>query len=131
MIYDVYKSLDKVSSLFGLKGSYIQYAAFAVGGCAIVGFLVAQALNGLVGVLVFIGAAAVSYFTILGIQAKYSERERTKWFCSHRLPNFIVVPPVRMRRFVKLHFGVKGSPRMGKTYDLTRSILKTDKNKSL
>lgn len=118
MIYDVYKSLDKASSLFGLKGSYIQYAALAVGACAVVGFLVAQVLNGLIGVLVFIALAAVSYFTVLGIQAKYSERERTKWFCSHRLPNFIVVPPKRMYKMVKLHFSVKGNMKMGKTYDV-------------
>lgn len=122
MIYDTYNSLDKVSSLFGIKGSYIQYAAIAVGASAAVGFLVAQVTNGLIGVLVFIALAAVSYFTVLGIQAKFSERERTKWFCSHRLPNFIVVPPKRFRKYVKLHFGIKGDPKMkmGKVYDLSK-----------
>lgn len=104
MRYTVYKSLDKPSSLFGLKGSYFFYAA----GGALVGAVLALTIgaitNGLIGMLLFIVLLVIDYAVIMGIQTKYSERERTKWFCSHKLPSFITVPPRRLSSHMKVNF---------------------------
>lgn len=104
MRYTVYKSLDKPSSLFGLKGSYFFYAAGGAVAGAMLALIVGAITNGLIGMLLFIALLAVDYAVIMGIQTKYSERERTKWFCSHKLPDFISVPPKRLSSHMKVNF---------------------------
>lgn len=104
MRYKVYKSLDKPSSLFGLRGSYLRYAIIGIVVAAMVCFIVAGVTNGLVGILLFIVLVAVVYFLVLRIQSKFSERERTKWFCAHELPDYIIVPPKRLSNYVTARF---------------------------
>ena len=104
MRYTVYKSLDKPSSLFGLRGSYLRYAIIGIVIAAMVAFIIGSATNGLVGMLLFIILVAVVYFLVLRIQARFSERERTKWFCAHVLPDYIIVPPKRLSSYVTARF---------------------------
>ena len=104
MKYTVYKSLDKPSSLFGLKGSYFMYALAGAGAGAVIAVLFGALTNGLLGMLLFIGLLAADYAIVMGIQTKYSERERTKWFCSHKLPDFICLPPKRISYHMKANF---------------------------
>lgn len=107
MLYKVYKSLDKTNSLFGIKGSYQRYALFGVAGGVILGLVVGMAAGGLLGTLTAIGAGVGVYVAILSIQSKFSERERTKWFCSHKLPDCITVPPRPLRRYCKIRSSSK------------------------
>lgn len=107
MKYIVYKSLDKSSSLLGLKGSYLYYTIGGLVVAAMIGVIVSRPTNGLVGMIVFIVLMVLVYLAVLRIQAKFSERERTKWFCSHRLPSFIFLPPKRMSSYAIARFSEK------------------------
>ena len=104
MRYVVWKSLDKPSSLFGIKGSYVYLALAAIGVDVGVSVLVGMLTNSLVGTIVFIVLGAAVYFGTLAIQSSFSERERTKWFCAHRLPDFIDVSPRPMREYCVVEF---------------------------
>ena len=106
MLYKVYRSLDKTNSLFGIKGTYQRYAIFGIAGGVILALVVGSMTNGLFGTLTAIGVGAGVYVAILSIQSKFSERERTKWFCSHKLPDCIYVPPRPLRRYCRIR-GVK------------------------
>ena len=101
MLYKVYRSLDKTNSLFGIKGSYQKYALIGIVAAILLGFVLGMMTNGLIGTLVALGGGAAVYVAILSVQSRFSERERTKWFCSHRLPDCITVPPRPLRRYLR------------------------------
>ena len=101
MEYRVYKSLDKTNSLFGIKGSYQGYAIGGIVVAALLGVVVGVVTNGLVGTIAALAAIVAMYAAILSIQSRFSERERTRWFCSHRLPDYIVVPPRPIRKYCR------------------------------
>ena len=103
----IYKSLDKSSSLFGIKGSYLYYAIVGAGADVLLSLVVGSLTNGLVGMIVFILLLVAVYVAVLRVQAKFSERERARWFCSHRLPDYIKVPPKRLSSCVMATFESK------------------------
>ena len=94
MRYVVYKALDNPPSFVGLKGSYIKYAGIGMGGAGVIGMMIGSITNGLVGVIAFVALAAGVYLSVLAFQAKFSERERTKWLTSRKLQDVIVFEPV-------------------------------------
>lgn len=102
MRYAVYKSLDKTNSLFGIKGTYQRYAIYGLGASVVLGFVIGSTINSLIGTILGIAGVGVTYAVVLSIQSKFSERERTRWFCSRRLPDYITVPPRRLRRFCQI-----------------------------
>lgn len=101
MRYAVYKALDKKNSLFGIRGSYQRYALYGLGAAIFVGLLVGTMINSLIGTILAIALGAGVYAGVLAVQSKYSEKERTKWFCSKKLPGYVIVPPKRLSRYVK------------------------------
>lgn len=108
MQYRVYKSLDKTNSLFGIKGSYQKYAIAGIPVGGLVGVLVGSFLGSLVGTIVALAVIVGVYVAILSIQSRFSERERVRWFCSHRLPDYIVVPPHILRKYCSFIVKEKG-----------------------
>lgn len=104
MRYVVFKSLDKSSSLFGIQGSYLYWVLAALGVDLAISFVIGSLTNSFVGFVLFVGLGAVIYFATLMVQTKLSERERTKWLCSHRLPDFIHVQPRMMRNYNMVEF---------------------------
>lgn len=109
MRYTIYKSLDKPSSLFGLKGTYLTICIAGAGVGLFPAVLVGSITNGLIGTILFIGCAAGSYFGTLRFQSKFSERERAKWLSSRNLPDYIAVPPRKLSSYTKIEFKKKGS----------------------
>lgn len=101
MRYAVYKSLDKKNSLFGIIGSYQKYALYGLGASVFVGLLVGTSVNSLLGTVLGIVLAVVTYAAVLAVQSRYSEKERTKWFCSKKLPGYVLIAPRRLSRYVK------------------------------
>lgn len=97
MIYPVFKSLDNPSSFVGLKGSYIRYAATGIGVALFIAFVIGGATNGLIGVIVFVALGALDYMGVMAFQAKFSERERQKWFSSRKLPDVLNIEPRSFR----------------------------------
>lgn len=111
MRYSVYKSLDKKNSLFGIIGSYQKYALYGLGASVFVGLLIGTSINSLLGTIMGLILGIATYAGTLAIQSRFSEKERTKWFCSKRLPGYILVPPKRMRKFVRLRISERNERR--------------------
>ena len=101
MRYAVYKSLDKKNSLFGIRGSYQKYALYGLGVSIFIGLIVGTSINSMIGTILAILLGAATYAGVLAVQSKYSEKERTKWFCSKKLPGYILMQPKRLSRYVK------------------------------
>ena len=96
MIRQMYRALDKPSSLLGIQGSYVKYAAVGFTVAALIGLIVGRTTIGLVGFAVFAGIGAVVYLAIIRYQSKYSERERDKKMASKNFPDYIVMPTRRL-----------------------------------
>jgi len=103
MQYAIYKSLDKKNSLFGIRGSYQKYALYGLGVSIFVGLLVGTSVNSLIGTILAILLGVATYAGVLAVQSRYSEKERTKWFCSKKLPGYIFVPPRRFSKYIKYY----------------------------
>lgn len=94
----IYKSLDKPSSLFGLKGSYLTWALIGLGGALCLAFMVTAITSGLIGIIIFVFAGIAVYLYVIGYQSRYTERERDKKLSARSLPDVIVVPPIPFSR---------------------------------
>lgn len=101
MVIEVFKALDKPSSLFSIKGSYIKVFIALIGISLILALVVGSFTSSLVGTLVFIVLVVFSYFGVLQFQARFSEKERDKWLSSRELPSFIRMKPVPFGRMVR------------------------------
>lgn len=93
MRYQVYKSLDKPSSMLGIKGSYITFFLVGVVVAAFAGITVGSAVNSMLGFLLFALIGVLAYAGTLAFQGKFSEKERYKWFNSRRQPDYIHIQP--------------------------------------
>lgn len=94
----IYKSLDKPSSLFGIKGSYITWVIIGAGVSLILALLVNSMTNGLIAILFFIALMVGVYLWVISFQSKYSERTREKLFSSRELPDIILIQPRPFRK---------------------------------
>lgn len=105
MKYRFYKSLDKKSSFFGIRGSYLSYAVMGLLGALVLAAIVGVNTNGLVGTVSFALLAVLLYAAIMIVQGRYSERERDRFLDGKSIPSHITVPPYRLSR----HAGGKHS----------------------
>lgn len=94
----IYKSLDKPSSIFGIKGSYLTWVMAGAGVAFVVAMLVGNITNGLVGTLLFLALMVGVYLWVISFQSKYSERTRDKLFTSRVLPDVILLQPRPLRK---------------------------------
>lgn len=101
MFYQVFKSLDNPSSFMGLKGSYLRYAAVGIAIALVISFAIGSVTNGLLGIIIFVALGALDYMGVMAFQARFSERERKKWFASRKLPDVLVLDPIQFRRLVE------------------------------
>ena len=101
MEYRVYKSLDRKASTFGLRGSYLKFGLIGVAVAFVIGGLFWINTSGLVGFIVFVALVLLAYAAIMGFQARFSERERNRWFAGFFLPDSTAVPPRRLSSYVR------------------------------
>lgn len=99
----IYKSLDNPPSMLGLKGSYLRFAAIGLAIALVIGMLVGSVTNGLIGILVFVALTAAAYIGVMAFQARFTERERKKWFSSRKIPDLIHVKPVPIHKLARLN----------------------------
>lgn len=99
MQYTIFKSLDNPSSMVGLKGSYLKFALMGIGIALLIAGVVGSLTNGLIGIIVFIAIGAAVYLGVMAFQAKFSERERGKWFSSRKTPDVIHFAPLRFPEY--------------------------------
>ena len=89
----IYKSLDKPSSLFGIRGSYITWVIAGAGVALVLALLVNTITNGLIAILVFLALMVGVYLWVISFQSEYSERTRDKLFTARDLPDIILLQP--------------------------------------
>ena len=89
----IYKSLDKSSSLFGLRGTYLTWGIMGIGAALCIAFMIGSVTSGLIGTICFVIFGVVAYLFVIYYQSKYSERERDKWLSAKKLPDIIVLSP--------------------------------------
>lgn len=94
----IYKSLDKPSSLFGIKGSYLSWVIIGAGVSLVISLMVNAMTNGLVAILFFLALMVGVYLWVVSFQSKYSERTREKLFSSRDLPDVILLQPRPLRK---------------------------------
>lgn len=88
----VYKSLDKTSSLFGIRGSYLYVMIGGVLIAVVVGFgIIGSVLGSVFGTVATLIIGAVAYFIVMMLQSKYSERQLTKRIQSSQLPDYVLL----------------------------------------
>lgn len=106
MVLSVNKALDRKAVNFGLRGSYLQFAARRIG-IAFLGAIVLSVIISFVLAAIAFGIAAVFiYLYVSGYQDRVSEKERDRILSSRRLPRRIQVRPVRFRQLMKANFGM-------------------------
>lgn len=93
----IYKSLDKPSSLFGIRGSYLLWVIVGLFAALMLALMVGMITNSLVGFVSFLVGGIVVYLFVIRFQSRFSERERDKWMSSRNLPDVIVFRPVRFK----------------------------------
>lgn len=97
MTLQVFRSIDRPSAFFGIRGRYLSITAYAMVLDLVLAFFFGRATNSLLGVLVFLALAAVIYLGIIYIQGIMSDRALFRRICARRLPGYIHLHPQRMR----------------------------------
>ena len=93
----IYRSLDATPSLFGLKGSYILWFVPVLGAVLFLALMVGSITSSILGTLFFLAGAVVSYFGVLTLQGRYSEKDLRKVLVALRMHSWIMVKPLRFR----------------------------------
>lgn len=92
----VYRSLDRPSAFFGIRGRYQSLTLYAFVVDLVISFLCGQITNGLIGTVIFLALGAIIYMGAIYIQGIYSDRALFRYFTSRRLPGFIKLSPERI-----------------------------------
>lgn len=108
----VFRSLDRSNKLFGIKGSYIVYAAAGLAVALVLGLAVGSIIgSGLVGIIAFLAFAAVIYMYIVKFQSEHTEKERDQMISSVGMPESIRTRPVPFNRLFRVRFNLAGEDK--------------------
>ena len=93
MRYRVWRSLDRPSSFFGVKGrfAYVFIGLAAVGG--VVAAITGSVSNSLVGMVAFALALTGDYMLVTTLQGKMSDRALSRFLASRKTPRCIHLRP--------------------------------------
>ncbi len=93
----VYRSLDKPTVFFGIRGRFIRIFGIiaAIGG--VVSIVLGSIIDSIVGFILFAGVAVVDYFFVLSIQGKSSDREYNIRKSSKNLVSCFQFPRMSLR----------------------------------
>ena len=101
MKYRVWRSLDRPSSFFGIRGKFAYvFLAFAAAG-AMLSAAVGNLTNGLVGMIAFGCSCVAGYMAIISIQGRMSDRGLARFLASRRTPRSIHMLPRGIRSYLK------------------------------
>lgn len=93
----LYRSLDRPSAFFGIRGRFLTWFGFIAGGVMVVSFIIGSFTSSFFGFLVFFGLGAAAYGFILSLQSRSSDRVLTMKVNSRRYPSFFRVPSYAFR----------------------------------
>jgi hypothetical protein len=89
----VYRSLDRPSSFFGIRGRFMVWLLLMAGAGLLLAFPVGVALSGIAGFAVFFICVAAAYLWVVSIQEKSSDREFSMRILSRRYPRYYRLRP--------------------------------------
>ena len=91
----VYRSLDNTSSLLGMKGMYLVWFIVALGVSIFLSVVLGALTSSILGTMLFLMLALLSYFLVLWVQSMYSVKDLQRLFCSLRLHRHVMVQPIK------------------------------------
>lgn len=93
MRYRVWRSLDRPSSFFGIRGKFAYVFLAITGAGAAVSFIAGKFTGGFTGMLLFAASAVGSYLTVMSLQGKMTDRGLSRRTASRRIPKRARVLP--------------------------------------
>ncbi len=93
----VYRSLDRSNVFFGIRGRFVRIFGIIGAGVGAVALVLGMALSSIVGVVAFLGGAAVDYMFVLSLQGKETDRQYAIRNQSKKLPLCFQVPAMCFR----------------------------------
>lgn len=95
----IYRSLDKPSAFFGIRGKYIWLLAIMVIIMLMAAVIFSKSIGTIPASLVFFCGAITAYSVVVSTQAKMSEREFMRFLSSRRIPRAFRIPPQRIMSY--------------------------------
>ena len=100
MKYRVWRSLDRPSSFFGIRGKFAYvFLAFAVAG-AMLAAVAGRVAGGIVGMVIFACVCVGDYMMVTSLQGRMSDRGLARFLASRRTPACIHVRPRSIRSYL-------------------------------
>ena len=102
MKYRVWRSLDRPSSFFGIRGKFAYvFLAFAAAG-AMVSMVIGNMTGGITGMLAFACCCCIAdYMLVTSLQGKMSDRGLARFLAYRRTPRSIHMLPRSIRSYLK------------------------------
>lgn len=97
----VYRSLDKPTAFFGIRGRYTTWLGMLAGVAAILGLFIGKLTVGFIGWITFGVGAVGAYLFIISYQERVSDRELDKIMDSKRFTSCIRRSPGPIRNMWK------------------------------
>lgn len=102
MTRKVYRSLDKPSAFFGIRGRFIWLLAIMVIILLMVAVIFSKTIGTIPASLVFFGGAIAAYSIVISTQAKMSERAFMRFISSKRIPRALRLSPSRVMTYFNM-----------------------------
>lgn len=101
MRYRIYHSLDRPSSVFGIKGRFLIVMLLGMAMSGILALVIGQATQMILGIGALMAGCVASYLAVIWAQSKVDERDIMKVTGHARLPMCWSVRPSAMRNIWK------------------------------
>lgn len=93
MRYKVWRSLDRPSSFFGVKGKFAYVFLGLAGAGAMLSFVIGGMMGSLVGMIAFALCCVGAYMGVISLQGKMTDRGLSRFLASRKTPRFIHTRP--------------------------------------
>ena len=90
-----YKSLDRPSVLFGIRGSFFFILLIAAGVCILAGLVVGSVFGGLWGFILSVLLIAACYGVVLYLQSRLSHRDLNRFMAGRHIDDTMLMYPVQ------------------------------------
>lgn len=89
----VYRSLDKPSSFFGIKGRFMTWMGLLLVADLFLAFIIGAFLGTLFAFAIFVIGAVAAYLFVMSLQGKSSDRAFSLKMNARRYPRYVRTPP--------------------------------------
>lgn len=93
MKYKVWRSLDRPSSFFGIRGKFAYVLLGLAGAGAMLSFVVGEAAGSLTGMIAFALCCVGAYMGVIALQGKMTDRLLSRFLASRRTPRYVHTSP--------------------------------------